>query len=388
MLRIALAAMFLLGPGQPEIIENPSIQDIHVGPQGHPIVKVTVLGSDGTKKILRMLVDTGTTTIALNEGLPESLFGPPRKEPKGAKVNSTIDAKVVTLRDLRLGPIELRDIRCIVLPLSSSLGPMDDLPVDGIIGMNVLRGHSFQLDFKAKKILWDEAITVAPSTVSPLSFPDGEIPFVQLQIAGKTVEAICDTGSAGFLQLIESDRKTLGLKVGKNGGMVQGIEGTTTAVKDTESNVSVGIKDTLWCVSNVSIDPNSDSSTIGLQAFGPCVWFNFKKNEIGFSKTIDGCLPSNPVLRMPIWFAWDRGQEPPKLVVIAVKPGSAYEKAGMKVGDVVIRAGDLEGENLGIAPIQQLFLKGKAVSITVIQNGKKLEVNTEMEVISPQRQGP
>lgn len=383
MLRIALATIFLLGPGQPETIENPSIQEVHVGPQGHPIIQATVYGSDGTKRILRLLLDTGTTTVALNEGFPESLFAPPQKEPKEAKVNSTIDARVVTLRDLRLGPIELRDIRCLVLPLSASLGPMDDLPVDGIVGMNALHGHSFQLDFKAKQIRWDEAITELPPVVSPLHFPDGESPFVQLQIAGKKIEALCDTGSAGFLQLMEKDRKRLGLKEGKQGGLVQGVEGAATALKGTEPTIPVSVNSNFWCEANVSIDSSSDNSILGLQAFGPSVWFNFKKNQIGFSRNQDGCLPSTPILRMPIWFAWDRGQETPKLIIIAVKPGSPYEKAGIKAGDIVIRAGHLEGKDLGIVPIQQLFRKNGSVSITVIQNGKELAVNPEREVASP-----
>jgi hypothetical protein len=71
---------------------------------------------------------------------------------------------------------------------------------------------------------------------------------------------------------------------------------------------------------------------------------------------------------------WDRSGDAPHLVVVLVKPGSAMEKAGCKIGDELIQAGDLRGQVITRRTVQDLVASGVKHTWIVRRNGQSVSL--------------
>ena len=77
----------------------------------------------------------------------------------------------------------------------------------GIIGMNVLREGPFRLDFAAREIEWGGEPEGA--SLLDLIYTELGLPVLRLDVAGKRIDALCDTGSSATLDLSDKDAERL-----------------------------------------------------------------------------------------------------------------------------------------------------------------------------------
>lgn len=119
--------------------------------QGLIIVPVELVGPVGSA-ILRMALDTGATTTLVNEAMLVSLGYDPRLSNNRIQVTtgSGIEfAPQITLRGMKALGQERTDfpLLCHTLPPSAE--------VDGLLGLDFLRGQNLQIDFRAGQIWLD-----------------------------------------------------------------------------------------------------------------------------------------------------------------------------------------------------------------------------------------
>lgn len=120
--------------GGPHLGAAPVVSGDHVlrlpaDGRGHYVAETMVEG-----RALRMLVDTGASFVALRES--DARAAGLREDPGGREyslstANGLVSAKGATIREMRIGPIILRDVEAVILP-DSQLG-------SNLLGMSFLR---------------------------------------------------------------------------------------------------------------------------------------------------------------------------------------------------------------------------------------------------------
>jgi predicted aspartyl protease len=115
-------------------------------------VFVPVVLSYNDKKIETSLVfDTGANSIVIHQNVADALGIADHVKAKGYGVGGIqVDARVAKLQAVQVGPYEKHDLRAAIVDYS---GPPDS-QYNGLLGMNFLRGLTYEIDFEAQVIRW------------------------------------------------------------------------------------------------------------------------------------------------------------------------------------------------------------------------------------------
>jgi hypothetical protein len=342
---------------------------------GLPVVNVHLFRGDGTSREVRMVVDTGSAMTSIDRSL-EPGFWSEDKELKGFRVGAMaasgveVPAEPVLLYQLQFGPVSTRVPKAIRLDLTA-INSVMDVPIAGIIGMNLLRGQCFQMDLRNQVLRWGGM--AGGEYLRDLKFKKGEVvPLIKVEVAGHWIEAICDTGMARFLSVAAEDAKSFRTDSEPQSGTVNVDIAGTGQKKDTQTVLgAVGFGSKHWCNPAVDVD---ESCELGISAMWPCVWFDFKKNQIGFMVGPSGCLESSPLIKQAIHAHWDRSGGHPRLIVVGVKPGSLYEAADIRAGDVMQAFGELEGDSLNLASLRQAVVAQKTRWVVIERKGQTMRI--------------
>ena len=89
---------------------------------------------------IKVLLDGGVSLCPIRYGLP----------PHPQEFRAIIEARLVTLRRITVGPHTKENIAIFVVPHK---GPA--AKYDGLLGMDVLRGLKFNVDFEKQMIIWE-----------------------------------------------------------------------------------------------------------------------------------------------------------------------------------------------------------------------------------------
>jgi aspartyl protease len=152
---------------------------------------IVVQGSLGTLQRLNFLIDTGVNPTAVDRRIAKKLrlMGGAHKL---ALFNQEADVGEVVLPSLQLGPIRAESLPAMIQDLSS-FETVIGIRVDASVGFDVLNGSSFSIDYRSKKIVF------GPIESSPFAVPFETGPpvlTVQLQVQGKPIRLLVDTGAA------------------------------------------------------------------------------------------------------------------------------------------------------------------------------------------------
>jgi predicted aspartyl protease len=100
---------------------------------------------------LTLLLDTGATiTVLHRQALGELQL--PRGKSYKARVagGNTVKSQKIRLKYLSVGPFQLDKTYAMVINLKGQ-----ELPFDGMLGMDFLKHHPYQIDFQEKLITWE-----------------------------------------------------------------------------------------------------------------------------------------------------------------------------------------------------------------------------------------
>ncbi len=323
----------------------------------------------------RFVFDTGATLNVLDLSVPPDFFWEEPKKPKGATdtvgdaTGQRITTRIVCLKRLEFAGMMRDDLPAYRMDLKGTmLGSIQDEPVDGILGMNFLRGTRFVLDPGTREIRWWQDI---PGHRIPLTYSENDHPTLTVKVAGTDVPCALDTGGNGGFQMTgdadESDHPEAFLYSGASGEVKQGkivkidrLESAGKAwvkvplelVKAGEGGANIG-REVLWAAP-LGLDFIDQWATFTLDAQG----------NLPYRKA-----PSRPLLH------WERPPEGKRLRMSRLNASGRWAKAGLKEGDEVLAIGTLEGKTLNLRSAMALSKGGVAHTWRVRRDGAELLLN-------------
>jgi len=144
----------------------------------------------------QFLLDTGANISCVSNKLMERLD---LKAHSTAPVHTVVGVRhrpTVILDNLQVGPRSRRKVRAPALPISGAT-------VDGVLGVDWLKGQRLVLDFKGGKmeIVRSKADVDQPgrTVVVPARRRHGQLTIVDADLSGKKISAIIDSGAQGSL---------------------------------------------------------------------------------------------------------------------------------------------------------------------------------------------
>ena len=164
---------------------------------------IVVEGQVGGMSKLRFILDTGSSRTIVDKRVARKLGigGVPSRI---LTIRQIAEAESAIFSDVRFGPIRATNIRLLITDLSSYSEYTGG--VDGILGLDLLRGSRMSLDFVAKKLL----ISFGPTESTPSSHPGEIICFTTTaEMQGSPVRLLVDTGMDSILLYTDRVRKRL-----------------------------------------------------------------------------------------------------------------------------------------------------------------------------------
>ncbi len=156
--------------------------------RGHLIV---IRGSIGQLEELNFVVDTGASSTVVGERLARTL---------GLRGGRTVELNTwgtrsrlrrVTLPSVRIGPLEFSSVSALAAQLPSAVGT----EIDALIGLDLLRGFNFTIDFTSEQITVG-APPDLPSTVRLHQHP--LFLAVRLYVGERPMWVLLDSGADGL----------------------------------------------------------------------------------------------------------------------------------------------------------------------------------------------
>jgi Aspartyl protease len=155
---------------------------------------ILVQVSIGDLHDLNFLLDTGATTSAIDRKLADRLNLPTHSSVM-VNFDKTIQVRWCVLPDLVFGPRHATEIKVAIEDLHYLR--TNGAPVDGIIGWDLLRQHSFRLDYANKRVSFSSNFTSERNSVP---FRESSLFLtVPIDLDGQRVWMIADTGMPGAM---------------------------------------------------------------------------------------------------------------------------------------------------------------------------------------------
>jgi Aspartyl protease len=157
---------------------------------------IVVKASIGDRRNLSFLVDTGATTSAIDRKLAERL----NLSTHGSQMvnfDKTVHVEWCILPELTYGPERATDIKVAVEDLRYLRG--SGVAVDGVLGWDLLRRHSFQLDFVNNRVFFG-ATAISATEAHSVSFRERSLFLtIPIDVDGRQLWMIADTGMRGAM---------------------------------------------------------------------------------------------------------------------------------------------------------------------------------------------
>lgn len=318
-----------------------------------------------TRTPVRLLLDTGAETNLLKPELGEG-FGSPERvsvQVKGSGEGRISLDRRWTLkkrRSLRLGPIKLSGLSFFPLLEASSqaLERHEGLPCDGILGLGELgeldRHLLLEFDPGAGRLRFHPAEGF--DLVDWVKLPTrrrGKLVMACLKLGGRELEAVVDTGFSGGLQLSRADAQGLPFQDGPP-ETFQTL--TVTGLDQGSAPVGRLVTELAWGEARMAAVPversadGGDASLLGARFWMAGRWLlDPRSGDLWVPRARLSSLEFLP--EPPRWgFDLERvnplSERMPEVRITQVRPGSAADRAGLRVGDRLCGVETLRAESL------------------------------------------
>lgn len=121
--------------------------------RGNSVFVPVTLANGGNEVDVHLLLDTGAAATLIHTEVAEKLYldlGKAKKTRVQVVGGALISASVVRISSLTVGPHTKRNWNIVVVPHKGS-----GMRYDGLLGMDVLRGLKYKVDFKKQVIIWE-----------------------------------------------------------------------------------------------------------------------------------------------------------------------------------------------------------------------------------------
>jgi predicted aspartyl protease len=242
---------------------------------------IVTKGSIGPLNGLSLLIDTGTIPSMVDARIARKLHV--QTEPSMlVAFGRSVAIQSTTLNGFRIGERRSGSVPAGV----SDLSYLEGVRIDAIVGLDVLAGTSFSIDYRKHVLRFSSVGRGQP--VAPLEFV---WPFltVRLTIAGQQVRLLVDTGSSDVVLFTSRMPRALSRAPWKGEKIVQYASGSARLKRLELRQVRLGArvwdKLSAWALDRLPDGyPASIDGVLGVAALG-CqrVQFDFERNELGCS---------------------------------------------------------------------------------------------------------
>ena len=121
--------------------------------RGNSVFVPVTLANGGNEVDVHLLLDTGAAATLIHTEVAEKLYldlGKAKKTHVQVVGGALISASVIRISSLTVGPHTKRNWNIVVVPHKGS-----GMRYDGLLGMDVLRGLKYKVDFKKQVIIWE-----------------------------------------------------------------------------------------------------------------------------------------------------------------------------------------------------------------------------------------
>ena len=347
-----------------------SAQDFEVDHNGNWILRAIVVGGK-TKKQVRLIVDTGSEVSLLDaslfEGIKPKTLGKANVKDLG-QTNRQLE--VVEVEEVLIGPHRFKKFKALLSDLHLRFSGSMDHPVDGILGMDLMRNMTFQWDEKSQALEWGLGDLGRYDLSIPIEYV-GNLPYLPIRIGGKNTRALFDTGAvgAGFIIPSKSWDDSKSTKTGSAFGQISFFEGVF------EGQIRLG--GAIWTDPPVDyVKQNTEMVILGNRLFrNNAIFIDFKSRKLYIRTGNLGMrVPASKRLKLALRWDGDR-----RLIIAGMKPGGDFEKAGFRPGDQLVRLGELRGVALTIRTAYEYLESMKIIQAIVLRDKKELELTVSQD---------
>lgn len=310
---------------------------------GAAVIRVVLKG-----KTYRFMLDTGAP-LSLSGSLQKALGFPVLQDTRLRDANGdSTGVKIVRVKGLSIGPVQIEDVPALVLDLDSPLFACDKL--DGLIGSNLLRLLVIQFNKPQKRLYFGDHLdsfrlnNAAASLRMQLS--DGQSdPMVAVRLNDAVTDTVFyDTGDARLYHLSKSkfDRFNAtgrfakavvrkGTGVGSQGVVAANTNGLPSLLVDVDS---FGIGTAM--IRNVTAPQQYDSRS----RMGRGLW-DYGVVTMDYPHQMFYFMPHQPVATFQAkpHFGFQFGERNGKLVATVVWEGTEAFRCGLRPGDEIVQLG-------------------------------------------------
>ncbi len=278
----------------------------------------------------------------------------------GGVGSATASSSFAVIKTLQLGNALLTNQVFIVLPIAKSFGIANGMPLDGVIGYEVLSRFVTTLDYENKKVIFHMQGTYTPpphSTVVPI-VQNGTLPQFACSIENEATACTIDTGSRGSLSLftpfIKAHPSVVPTKLSAPGINGFGVGGPATGALGRLRTLSFGGLTLHDLVGDYSTETEGGYAMPFIGAnVGGGVWRRFTMTLDYHELT----MTLTPNADFSMRDDWDRSGlfliNSGSIAIIDVRPGTPAAKVGLKKGDVIVSLNGLS--NLSLRDLRNAF---------------------------------
>jgi hypothetical protein len=316
------------------------------------------------------ILDTGCTGTIFDLTF-RSQLGEPKGKRRVSVAGKPAVMQVFAAPSAFIGPFNLADGSEVVCTSLSGLAPNLGREVRGILGMDVLKNHVIQIDFDEGRIAFLDDVPENQrdwGQAFPITYNRMKLPQMKLTVGGQPEQDfVIDTGcdADGTLEK-DSFRRAV-------------AQGSLKPVDTSSITVAGIVKSRQTRVGRVTAGPFEYQGLILTEARGNLLGLDFLSRHV---VTLD--FPHDR-LYLRKGKSFDKPDEAGMcgvslvrseghVVVTGVDEGRPAARAGLKVGDVILRLQDRDASTYQMWEIRDLLRSGPGKEITMtIQRGRKIK---------------
>lgn len=343
-------------------------QDFEIDHNGNWILRGVIRCGKAERKV-RWIIDTGSEVSLLDVSLKDALglrpFGKAAVTDLG---QASRQLEVVEADAIVLGPHRILSPKVLLADIHGRFRGATDVPIDGLLGMDVLKHLAFRWDEASKTFHWGLGDLSQYDQSIPIEFVKN-LPCLPILLGEKAEMALLDTGAigGGFILPMEMGN-------GAGPGESRSIFGNLSFAEGSfKGRIQLGAA--TWTDPQVLfVKQNTGKVLLGNRLFRNhrfAVDFNQGKFHLRTGSEPKNMKVPDP-RRLKLALRWDDQR---RLVIVGMKPGGPFEQAGFRPGDRLVRLGDLQGAALTIQTAYDFLDDRAMVQAVVWRDGKELALS-------------
>jgi predicted aspartyl protease len=325
-----------------------------------------------------MVLDTGASQTVVTPRVANALKEDTRRVnmyAEGSQGKRQDVDRVLTVRTLTIGSVELRGFDAITLDLSRIQATLGS-NVDGILGAPAFKDVLLTIDYPNAAVRVAKGELPAPDGQRVLSLAADDKPMIDVRVGGKRRRFLLDTGKAGAFSVQNFDKQEF---ANPPATIAQGIAiGGSYVMRAGRLASDITLGDITF--KHPVVESSDASDLIGAEALKTfVVVLDMGHRRVSFIGGGDRLVQFPPVRGIGIGFDYSDGG----WSVGKVFSGLPAEAAGIEPGDWVIRLAGHRLRELSCTRQQDLYITGDSIDVGVIRKRQRMSFQVPIITLVP-----